>query len=139
MPIEDEIDVISVGLTFKRFLEIAKKIDQPVAVVTDNDGDYANKITEKYKKFSGAGCIGIFADNRDQLYTLECQLVEANKDKLSELCATIQIDNSTYDTEEKIAEYMMDHKTEWALRVFESTKGLNFPKYVTDAVGWCNE
>ncbi|EPI5377858.1 ATP-dependent nuclease, partial [Yersinia enterocolitica] len=33
LPIEDGIDVISVKLTFKRFLEIAEKIHQPIAVI----------------------------------------------------------------------------------------------------------
>jgi len=37
LPIEKEIDVISVGLTFKRFLEVADIIKKPIAVVTDND------------------------------------------------------------------------------------------------------
>jgi len=44
LPIEDEIDVISVkSLAFERFLEIAKLIAQPVAVVTDNDGDVESR------------------------------------------------------------------------------------------------
>lgn len=139
LPIEDGIDVISVGMTFKRFLEIAKRINQPVAVITDNDGNYANKITKKYKDFDGIDCISIFADTQNQFKTLEPQFVEANKDNLSALCVTIQIDNRKHDTEEKIVEYMVDNKTEWALHVFESTMGLDFPKYITDAVGWCNE
>ena len=44
LPIEKEIDVISVGLTFKRFLEIANIIKKQVAVVTDNDADYDKKL-----------------------------------------------------------------------------------------------
>ena len=38
LPIENNIDVISVrSLAFKRFLDIAKELNQPTAVVTDND------------------------------------------------------------------------------------------------------
>jgi putative ATP-dependent endonuclease of OLD family len=139
LPIEDGVDVISVGLSFKRFLEIAKTVAQPVAVVTDNDGDHKNNIVEKYKGFDGVSCISIFADNRDTLHTIEPQFVDANKGNLPELCATFRIDSNSYDTENKIIKFMIGNKTEWALRVFESSTALSFPKYITDAVGWCNE
>ncbi|GHT08256.1 hypothetical protein AGMMS49532_02830 [Endomicrobiia bacterium] len=44
LPIEKEIDVISVkGLAFKRFLDVAKMIKKPVAVVADNDGNFEKK------------------------------------------------------------------------------------------------
>ena len=39
LPIHDGIDVISVGTSFLRFLEIASRLNKRVAVVTDNDGD----------------------------------------------------------------------------------------------------
>lgn len=40
LPLEDGVDVISVGaLAFKRFLEIAEPLTLDVRVVTDNDGD----------------------------------------------------------------------------------------------------
>ena len=51
LPIEDGIDVISVKLTFKRFLYIAEQLGLPVAVVTDNDSNYANNIEKKYDEF----------------------------------------------------------------------------------------
>ena len=139
LPIEDGIDVISVGLSFKRFLEIAKTVNQHVAVVTDNDGDYANKITKKYKDFNDMDCVVIFADERINLRTLEPQFVDSNRDNLPALCKIIKIDNDSYDTEEKIAEYMTAHKTEWALHVFESSMDLVFPQYIINAVNWCNE
>jgi len=139
LPIEDGIDIVSVGLTFKRFLEIAKRIKQPVAVITDNDGDYANNITKKYEGFDGIDCVSIFADERDELRTLEPQFVDANKDNLSTLCEAIKIDNSDYNTKELITTYMADHKTEWALHVFESDKNLVFPQYIINAVEWCDE
>jgi len=39
LPIYDGVDVISVGTSFLRFLEIASRLNKRVAVVTDNDGD----------------------------------------------------------------------------------------------------
>jgi putative ATP-dependent endonuclease of the OLD family len=139
LPIEDGVDVISVGLSFKRFLEIAKTVNQPVAVVTDNDGDYTNNITEKYKEYDNVRCVSIFADNRNGLRTLELQFVDANKNNLSALCATININIKSYDMADKIAEYMLGHKTDWALRVFESSMAMTFPQYISNAVQWSNE
>jgi len=139
LPIEDGIDVISVKLTFKRFLEIAVKIGQPVAVITDNDGDFANKITKKYEDYSNIGFICIFADNRDKLTTLEPQCVDANASSLKNFCNVIGIDNSEYDTVEKIQYYMLSNKTTWALKVFESTQTVQYPEYIQKAVAWCDE
>lgn len=39
LPIENEIDVISVGTTFLRFLEIAERLKKETIILTDNDGD----------------------------------------------------------------------------------------------------
>jgi len=139
LPIYDGIDVMSVHLTFKRFLDIAKQINQHVAVVTDNDGNYSNNITKKYRGYSDVDCISIFADQRNTLNTLEPQFVDANKSNLRRLCRIIDIDYEEYDTEAKIVQYMINNKTEWALRVFEAKNPPKYPKYILDAVNWCNE
>ena len=139
LPIENGIDVISVKLTFKRFLEIAEKIKKPVAVITDNDGDHENKITKKYKDYSNVDCISIFADDRNELNTLEPQFVNANENSLEGLCKAIEIDYSKYNTSDKIKNYMISNKTDWALRIFESVKTVQYPQYIKNAVKWCNE
>lgn len=51
LPIQDGIDVISVGgTTFLRFLEIAQKIEKDTVVVTDNDGN-VKALRSKYKDY----------------------------------------------------------------------------------------
>ena len=52
LPIENEIDVISVGTTFLRFLEIADLIKKDTIVITDNDGDIES-LLKKYEKYIG--------------------------------------------------------------------------------------
>ena len=52
LPIEDGIEVISVGVSFLRFLEIADCIQTKIAVVTDNDGDI-EAINKKYENYIG--------------------------------------------------------------------------------------
>ena len=139
LPVQDGIDVISVKLTFKRFLAIAQLLGQPVAVITDNDGNYANNITSKYSDFNDVTCIKICADNRDELRTLEPQFVDANSSQLSILRNAIDIDSESYASAEQITGYMLNNKTKWALNVFESSETLTYPRYILEAVRWCNE
>lgn len=139
LPIESGIDVISVKLTFKRFLEIAEKISQSVAVITDNDGNYEKNITSKYAAYSEVECITVFADNRNALHTLEPQFVDANTSRFAELITLLGLDSTKYDSAEEVTKYMILNKTKWALQVFESDKMMNYPDYIQKAVAWCDE
>lgn len=139
LPIEKGIDVISVGTSFLRFLEIANKINKKVAVVTDNDGDYKNKITKKYKIYKDSASIKIFADNRNNLNTLEPQIVDANKDRLFDFCNILNIDNTEYSTIDTISKYMQKHKTDCALAIFDTLESVKFPEYINKVIEWCSE
>ncbi len=140
LPIEDGIDVISVhGLAFKRFLSIAKSLLQKrIAVVTDNDGDYNKKITEKYSEYiSGQYTnIKICADNRNELKTLEPQFVEVNIPHLDTLRDILMIKENEYPTKDSIIKYMLNHKTEWALQLFNTDKDFEIPSYIHEAINW---
>ncbi|MDQ1208826.1 putative ATP-dependent endonuclease of OLD family [Acinetobacter baylyi] len=136
LPIEDGVDVISVaGLAFKRFLEIAKLVKKPVAVITDNDGKFQEKVINKYRDYDGISHIKISADSRDKLNTLEPQFIDANKTNLVKLCSIIGYGgDQTFDD---INSYMIGAKTDWALKVFESDEVLEYPDYIKDVVDWC--
>lgn len=137
LPIQDGIDVISVrGLSFKRFLEIAKRIHKRVAVVTDNDGDYQQKIEEKYKGYDDIEWIKICADTREHLKTLEPQFVDSNKDNLEELRKAIGIKADAYPDEKAVSDYMEKNKSDWALKIFDSENTFNYPDYIKSAVDW---
>lgn len=136
LPIEDDVDVISVGTSFLRFLEIAAKINKPVAVVTDNDGDYANKIVKKYQPYENTKSVKVCADSHNDLNTLEPQITEANKSNLKRLRFILGIEDNKYDTCEKISEYMEDNKTESALKIFDATEAIIYPDYILDAINW---
>jgi putative ATP-dependent endonuclease of OLD family len=139
LPIENEVDVISVGLTFKRFLEVAVQIKQPVAVVTDNDGNYENNIVARYEDYKDSENVVIFADNRINLRTLEPQIVDANKENLKLLCEILDINEKNYGTVDKVSDYMIKNKTESALKIFNSTKAIAYPEYINKVITWCNE
>lgn len=140
LPIEDGVDVISVrGLSFKRFLDIAKKLDKKVAVVTDNDGKYETRIRKKYKDYESIACIKICASDNNDLKTLEPQFVNANKENLDDIRETIGIKLEDYPLQKNISDYMEDNKTDWALKVFNSTKQFCYPDYITEAIDWVHE
>ena len=140
LPIEDGVDVISVrGLSFKRFLDIARRLDKRVTVVTDNDGNYETRIRKKYQDYEGIDCIKVFASNNEDLKTLEPQFVEANKDKLTEIRELVGISEADYPAQINVSDYMEENKTEWALAVFNSDKTFNYPPYITEAIEWVHE
>lgn len=139
LPIQDEVDVISVkGLSFKRFLEIAEKIKKPVVVVTDNDGDFENKVTQKYKDFENCPSIKICASDNNEFKTLEPQIVEANKENLDLLRTILSLDKNTYSDSKSISDYMekSENKTDCALKIFETEENIKFPQYILDAINW---
>ena len=143
LPIEDGIDVISVGTSFLRFLEIAEKIDKFVTVITDNDGDisslknkYAN-YGEKNKKanilisfekniHTGNLKIGNTAYNYN---TLENLILQSNDlDKMNTILET------DYTEVDDIRKYMYHNKTDCALSIFSSNESITFPDYIANVV-----
>ncbi len=138
LPIEAGIDVISVGLTFKRFLNIAKSISKKVAVITDNDGDYTNNIQKKYADYATLDFIKICASNDNTKNTLEVHFYQDNIANLALLKKILKIKKNGLE----IRDHMLTNKTEWALNMFEyedTEQEIVFPQYILDAVSWCDE
>lgn len=143
LPIEDEIDVISVGVAFKRFLEIAEKINKEVVVVTDNDGDI-EAINTKYENYLGTNakpnikiCFDSTVDsgvlmigNKPYNYnTLEPKILKSNDlAKLNMIFGTLHI------TEDDLRKYMKSNKTECALKIFDTQEEMVFPDYILEAI-----
>ena len=145
LPIEDGIEVISVGVSFLRFLEIADCIHAKTAVVTDNDGDI-EAINKKYENYIGVNhkdyikiCVDGVVDtgtlkigNSDYNYnTLEPKLLKANGlDKLNRVFGT------NYTDEDNMRKYMKHNKTECGLKIFESSEQIEIPEYILEAIRW---
>lgn len=145
LPIEDQIDVISVGTAFLRFLEIADILHIPVAVVTDNDGDivaletkYSDYLGENQKDYihicydkhidSGELYIG----NKPYNYnTLEPKIIKANSENLTLFNS---IFGTNYTAVDDLRKYMKQHKTECALAIFNSSQKIQFPEYILEAI-----
>lgn len=141
LPIEHGIDVISVrGLSFKRFLRIAAIIKKKVAVITDNDDDYDTNIKEKYKEFNEcenilvAASTSIRGEGQRPLNTLEPQFAEVND--LDKCLKLFNLKKNEYNDKDALIKYMKKNKTEWALKVFESSEQFIVPRHIDEAIDW---
>lgn len=139
LPIEKGIDVISVGTSFLRFLEISEKIGAKVAVVTDNDGN-VEAVKNKYKNYLGDNskqdikiCFDSDVDTgniQDFNYnTLEPKFLKANSREVLN-----KIFETAYQSDDDLQKHMKANKTECALKIFETQETLNFPQYILDAI-----
>jgi putative ATP-dependent endonuclease of the OLD family len=139
LPIEKWIEIISVGTTFLRFLEIAEKLHKPVAVITDNDGNYSFTIESKYKNYLSSEFVKIFADSNNSLNTLEPQIIEANKLSLPNLRTVLGITEIKYPDQSSLNLYMQNNKTECALKIYSNDIPIKYPDYILQAVNWADE
>lgn len=145
LPIEDQIDVISVGTSFLRFLDLAVALNLKVAVVTDNDGD-VSALEKKYaayiqgnKKDNIAICYDKVVDTGTltiggkpyNYNTLEPKILKANGNNVALFNSILGTD---YSTLEDLQKYMKHHKTEVALSIFNSDKNIVFPAYILEAI-----
>ncbi len=131
LPLQDRVDVINVrGLSFKRFLDIAKPLGKRVDVVTDNDNKDPEEIRARYKDYLADDVpIKVHVGAKDGGPTLEPQVVAAND--LSTLNALFQ---TGYGTADEMTKWMTSDKTGWALKVLEAEASITMPGYIADAV-----
>lgn len=134
LPIEDGIDVVSVGgLAFSPYCELMASIGKHVTVVTDNDGDH-NSVEEKFSKYGDL--VLLCTEQDDRLNTLEPSVLSANLSSF-ELFKSIVYqgaDAKSKDTE-SIREFMRKNKTTWAMRVFTSSNKIEYPSYILKSIG----
>jgi len=130
LPIEGGVDVINVrGLSFSRFLDIAKELEKNVVVVTDNDGDYKTNVDDKYKDYQSLPYIKICRSDDNTASTLEPQMADCN-----DLKTLNKVFGKSYKDEKSLKTYMRNNKTECALRIFETDDKITFPQYIEDAI-----
>lgn len=137
LPESDDIYIISVGgLSFKRYLEISKILEIKTVVITDNDGDYKLKITEKYKDFKDFEKIKIYSDTDENLSTFEICLYSENQSILEKL---IKTSNKIKDVQQN----MLSNKSSTALKILNKlnndqlfNQNFSIPTYIKEAIEW---
>jgi putative ATP-dependent endonuclease of OLD family len=143
LPIEDCIEVISVGVSFLRFLEIAEKLKKIVYVVTDNDSN-VEALYKKYEGYLGENTKEnikiLFDDVEDEgllkigkkhfnYNTLEPKFLKSNN--LNVMNKVLGVD---YKNEDDLHKYMHNNKTNCALKIFDTDEIIIFPQYILDAI-----
>lgn len=129
LPLADGTEVITVNsLAFKRFLYIAQLLDVDVRVVTDNDKK-PDDVAKKYAEFANNKNISVHYDDDANFPTLEPQLLKAN-----DLETINVLLGKKFATDDELLTFMSGNKTDCALKVYESEKAINFPKYIQNAI-----
>ena len=142
LPIIDGIDIISVGTSFLRFIEIASQLNKRIAVVTDNDGN-TSAIESKYYNYLGENRkenIFISYDKNNRTPE-ESPIPDYNYNTLENLMLISngvanmnKILNKKYKSEDDLRKHMKGNKTDCALSIFEYSGSITFPDYITEAI-----
>lgn len=151
LPIQDGIEVVSVGTSFLRFFELAEAMGKPVVAVTDNDGDLEST-ERKYEGYRTLGDEGVspettaaypsniavsfprhilpkgYIDNYSY-NTLEPELFDANN-----LEGVNQILGKSFKGRDEALRHMKNNKVECAMRFFEYGGQFVVPAYIEEAL-----
>lgn len=135
---KNDIALISCGgKTFERYLQVAELLQKKVAVITDNDKDYALNIEGKYSTYEGDN-IKVFADQNNENYTFEVCMYKSNEKFYEDNIKKPQMKNG-------VLSYMLDNKAEASFRLLNLTKTTEYkkdfkiPQYIKDAILWINK
>lgn len=146
LPIEDGIDVISVGVAFSRYVEMLSRLGKRASVVTDNDGN-TQHLNEKYmsmlpslspvpevaaffsQKSLDEKSFDVPKDTLANYSTLEPYLLKANS-----IGVLNKIFGTSYENNAEMLTHMHANKTDCALRIFESDVAIQYPDYILQAI-----
>jgi predicted ATP-dependent endonuclease of OLD family len=123
------VSIIAVnGISFKRYLDLAKLMKTKTAVIRDNDRDYKKNCIDNYSDYK-EDYIAIFGDNDPMRYTFEVCLYLDNKSICDELFSKNRKTLSPQD-------YMLKNKTEAAYTLMASDTEITVPEYIKKAIEW---
>lgn len=142
-PQEDGVAIIDVrGLSFKRYINIAKMTGSRVAVITDNDGEKGKRRIDSYEKFEIESNVKAFWDKDIENTTFELSFQRNNH----ELCRMVL----GHEKGEDIENHMLANKTEAAYQILDALEtGTNWfddpipplkvPEYIEQAILWISK
>ncbi|EAW0656916.1 ATP-dependent endonuclease, partial [Salmonella enterica] len=113
-------------------LELARLLENRVAALRDNDGNYQQNCDERYADVICSRS-RVFADRDNTRSTFEISLYQDNAD----LCDTLFRGPRRTLT---VQEYMLANKAEAAFRLLQLHAGeLTVPDYIQEALAWIRE
>ncbi|MBK4849550.1 ATP-dependent endonuclease [Enterococcus faecium] len=145
---ESGVHIISMsGITYKNYVEIAKKIQKPLLVITDNDGD-AERITTidaLNNCLNENGCnILIKCDEKIENSTFERVLFNENIKILADYKKNSNVSTiyKEEDVESKALAYMLKNKADSAIEITTNSEyidNLKVPMYISEGLKWLNQ
>lgn len=154
LPEEDGIDIIVIrGIGFDPFIDIGREIGTKINVVTDNDGNYIDNVEKKFEKYDKYLNIKFISSEKNEEYSLEPALINANSENEIELDnyaeiilskKTLKCFRSKSGIEEKKS-FLVDWfksekgngkgklKVDSAMRLFESAQKFKWPSFLEEA------
>ena len=138
---EDGISVISCnGISYKKYLQIAKATDKKIAVITDNDKkqeriDFATKFNQE------TTLQHIFMAASMDDWTWEICMYNANTTVLDRMIKVRAGAEYLYHGEPygAVPGKMLNNKVDVAYQMLTSGEVFDIPQYVKDAVEWLNK
>ena len=138
---KDSVSIISCnGISYKRYLEIAKATDKRIAVITDNDEEpFRIEEANAFNRSNNLQHIVMGATTDE--WTWEACIYKVNKDALDEMI-TVQA-GAEYKFHGKdygaVLGKMLNHKVDVAYQMLTSNTTFVVPQYIKDAIGWLSE
>lgn len=128
IPEDENIHIIDIrGLSFLRYLEIAKLTESKMAVITDNDENFQKHCIEKYKEYANSPNIQIFYDEDNAMRTFEIILYKDN----TALCDALYGEDAQ--------NFMLKNKTEAAYKLLSQEQEVMVPNYIRRAIEWIKQ
>jgi hypothetical protein len=128
-PMELGVDVVSMaGVSLKRGLQLCAALERQVAAIRDNDDKQPEHWREPLKEWLKEGVREVFIGDPVNGKTLEPQFLKLNDD--TELRTLFGITDPATTT----VDWMASHKTDWALKLDESSLVVDYPQYVKEAI-----
>lgn len=129
-PIDRGVDVVSMdGVALGRGLELCAALGRKAAAVRDNDGKDPEHWRGRLARFLKEGDRELFVGSVSNGKTLELQLLDANGDNTLRTILG-------YTGDSAVDEWMINNKTESALRIAEAEIAIKYPQYILDAIGF---
>lgn len=127
------IGVISIGgISFPRYLDLAKVLGTKTAVITDNDKNTQGMCVDRYLDYN-EDRIGIFYDPDEKRHTFEVCIYQDNTDICEELFSKGRRTLS-------VQEFMLKNKSHVAFELYrKKADDIVVPTYISDAIEWLNE
>lgn len=149
LPIEEEIEVISVGTSFLRYLELSEKLNKKIIVITDNDGK-PKKLEKKYKTYIANQNIKVcyekevnnkinfnLSDEDKDIKNIDT--LEPNLLKINDIALFNKIFKTQLKDKKGLLKYMLENKVECALKIFDYATNIKYPNYIKEAVNECEK